>query len=187
MAVYFVKAKGTNRVKIGYTASNDPKSRINQLKTSCADTLELVQFYPDAPREVEKKFHDRFKSSHIKREWFYYRPEISEFLGDCNLDKPEIQSAPDHIIALQDKIDVAHYRITEQSVNQAINGQHASLLYMALKYAILSGEEDVYHFFDCARETIGDLAVLSREEIDFIQRKRKARARRQVCGSRRAQ
>lgn len=185
MAVYFVRAKGTNRVKIGYTKSCDPTKRLHQLKTSCADDLTIVQCYGDGDRGLEKQFHKQFERSHIKREWFYYRPEISEFLGDCNLDKPEVCSAPAHIIALQDKTDIAHFRITEQSMEGNIGSRHAALLYMALNYALLNGEEELYHFFDSAHDVVGDLNVLSPEEMGFILHKRMGRARRAGCGSRR--
>lgn len=69
MAVYFIKAIESNRIKIGFTLG-DPQDRLKQLQTSTSDKLEVVATHKHGSRGLEKKLHRQFKHLHIKREWF---------------------------------------------------------------------------------------------------------------------
>lgn len=181
MAVYFARAKGLNRVKIGYTKSNDPSTRINQLKTSCADDLEIVHFVEDAPIAHEKALHLMFQKSHIKREWFHYRPQISDYLGDHNLDKPASHEGPKDYFSLQKKVDFALARMWSRAFmrDELSSSQHTLMTY-ALNHALTKGEDEVDFILGwCYREfDIHDKAP-SEDELWYmgeIERRRNAKA-----------
>jgi hypothetical protein len=168
VAVYFVKAVGTNRVKIGYT-SNNARARIQQLKTSCPDELRIVHWLPDADRTVEKRLHRTFKTSHINREWFHYRPEISRYLGDHNLDLPVLDEVPNIALSLQDEIDLVHHRNFNKRYNNEISESEYIIREKALKFTTLCGEEELDHLFCLCDDKFDRVSPISESEQGWIE------------------
>jgi hypothetical protein len=81
--VYLIRAKGTDRYKIGIT--NDLTKRLSQLNgKQSAHELELEKAIkvPDA-RAIEKYLHCRYVANNVHKEWFRFSPfEIVEVLGE---------------------------------------------------------------------------------------------------------
>lgn len=75
--VYFIQRGRMREVKIG--SSYDVESRFGRLKTSSSDDLRLVAVLA-GDHTTERTLHKRFKSYHIRREWFRLEGEVSEFI-----------------------------------------------------------------------------------------------------------
>lgn len=74
--VYFIVAKGLNRVKIGYSC--DPTRRLRELNT--ASPVELIIHRRMVGNEqIEKELHSRFSKYRIKNEWFQFHNEIKSY------------------------------------------------------------------------------------------------------------
>ena len=67
--VYFIRAQGTNLIKIGRTTSL--QDRLNTLQTGCPHQLELIiaVAHPDSP-SIEKRLHQKFERYGTTGEWF---------------------------------------------------------------------------------------------------------------------
>jgi hypothetical protein len=67
--VYFIRARGTEMVKIGF--SNNPHKRLKQLNTGNAIDLKLeYSFKTESYRQHERMLHTHFKGYHVRGEWF---------------------------------------------------------------------------------------------------------------------
>jgi len=70
--LYVAQQKGSCYYKIG--VSHNPIARLQQLSTSNPHPLKLVLCFPFSrrvhPYAVEKTLHNKFASSHVRREWF---------------------------------------------------------------------------------------------------------------------
>lgn len=80
--VYFIRAVGTNMVKIGYTASGI-KQRLSGLNTSSPFDLECVFLLPsDDPTTVELEIHNQLAQYRRRGEWFELSDgDLSGFLA----------------------------------------------------------------------------------------------------------
>lgn len=79
--VYFIRAVGTNMVKIGYTASGI-KQRISGLSTSSPFDLECLFLVPsDDPLATESQIHHDLRQYRKRGEWFEIGQDaLSNFL-----------------------------------------------------------------------------------------------------------
>ena len=91
--VYFIRAQGTNLIKIGRTTSL--QDRLNTLQTGCPHQLELIiaVAHPDSP-SIEKRLHQKFERYGTTGEWFALSEDIirslelfSELFGERTISK----------------------------------------------------------------------------------------------------
>ena len=75
MIVYFLRAQGTDFVKIGSASSID--IRINQLQTGCPHTLVLFNSFEGGKNE-EKAMHALFRDRKVKNEWFLFHEDMTQ-------------------------------------------------------------------------------------------------------------
>ena len=76
--VYFIKARGTDRVKIGWT--NDLKKRLANLQTASPFRLKVLLVLDESSRSVEKSLHDRFATARVCGEWFLLTGELKAII-----------------------------------------------------------------------------------------------------------
>lgn len=74
--VYFVIAKQSKRIKIGYTCYK-PEARLSTLQTGSAEPLELLGVLVGGP-ELERELHRKHKGMSCGGEWFTDCPEIRQ-------------------------------------------------------------------------------------------------------------
>ena len=77
-SVYFIQAKSSGRIKIGYTEWN-PTARLGALQTGSADELVLLGAIPGTMK-TEREIHRRFASALISGEWFNPTEELVQFI-----------------------------------------------------------------------------------------------------------
>jgi hypothetical protein len=82
MAVYFLR--GGDLVKIG--TSNNPRRRIDEIKTGSAVELSLLQVI-DGGRDVERGLHTRFADQRSHGEWFFFRDDLRAFIEGLEGEK----------------------------------------------------------------------------------------------------
>lgn len=83
--VYFIRAEGTNFVKIGFT-KNSVENRIAELQVGCPHRLVLIKVI-DGDSSFEKELHKKFRALKIRGEWFLLQKKLQQFLcGDEKLD-----------------------------------------------------------------------------------------------------
>jgi len=80
--VYFVK--DGDKVKIG--RSDDPESRVCDLRTGNLDVSLIAQFECPSPK-TETVLHKLFAEHRISEEWFRLCPDIERFIAFVNCDK----------------------------------------------------------------------------------------------------
>ena len=68
--VYFIQGKITGYIKIGF--STNSLARIQILRKSNGEELEILHIIKDTSRQQEKDLHKKFKQYHLHDEW--YRP-----------------------------------------------------------------------------------------------------------------
>lgn len=73
--IYVIGNREEKVCKIGY--SYNPKARLNQLKTAIPYEIELL-FSHYGTVDLEKHLHDKYKSIHIRGEWFKYNDNVLE-------------------------------------------------------------------------------------------------------------
>jgi hypothetical protein len=95
--VYFLSAKGSDRIKIG--TSTNFKHRLYNLNCSNPFILELIHFEYGGERH-EKRLHLLFEKWHIKNEWFHESDEILQYTAERGF---MAYYAVDHILDLEDK------------------------------------------------------------------------------------
>ena len=78
--VYLIRARGTNRFKIGVTRAGRMQTRFDELNHSqSAYPLEIVRVIDVADRyQVEAALHQRFKRDRKHGEWFEFPRGVSE-------------------------------------------------------------------------------------------------------------
>ncbi|MFM8272694.1 MAG: GIY-YIG nuclease family protein [Gemmata sp.] len=81
MAVYFIRQKGTNLIKIG--SAKDPTERMKSLQTGSPHEFELLAVGAGGARE-EHAMHRRFVADHVRGEWFRMSADIAVAVALCN-------------------------------------------------------------------------------------------------------
>tara|TARA_Y100001937_G_scaffold87059_1_gene117754 strand:- start:17454 stop:18026 length:573 start_codon:yes stop_codon:yes gene_type:complete len=90
--IYFVKHKGLDPIKIGMSNYNNPFHRIGDMETASPFGIELLGFIKtNDPHRLEKKYHDKFRSLHIKGEWFSVPVEKIHSILDYHNDNKLVQ------------------------------------------------------------------------------------------------
>lgn len=78
-SIYFILCPARNAVKIG--RSINAKRRLSELRSQLFDDLELLKIIEsDRSALLEKELHEKFKSYHIKGEWFKYNSNLKDFI-----------------------------------------------------------------------------------------------------------
>lgn len=67
--IYFVRAVGTELVKIGFTSSIDPRARISSLQTGCPHEL-VLEAHVAGAQDIERALHAALASRRQRGEWF---------------------------------------------------------------------------------------------------------------------
>ena len=81
--VYFVENETTDNIKIGFT-TNCPEKRLQQLQTSCAESLKVIHVLPEGTLADEKHLHRQFGHLRLQREWFKLGLELERYLIDLD-------------------------------------------------------------------------------------------------------
>ena len=69
--VYFIKHKGLDPIKIGYSTIDNPKKRFEKFLTFAPFGGELVGFVKSSMAlEMERDLHEKYKIKRLKGEWF---------------------------------------------------------------------------------------------------------------------
>ena len=91
--VYFMKHRGLDPVKIGMSTHNNPFDRIEAMETASPFGIELLGFIKtDDPIKLERAYHSKFFSLHVKGEWFSVSVEkINSILDYHNDNKVVLQ------------------------------------------------------------------------------------------------
>lgn len=76
--IYFVRAEGTNFIKIGWTARG-VRSRLRQLQTGNAQKLLLLADMPGDQRK-ERSLHGAFSHLRAQGEWFRDEGSLSDLI-----------------------------------------------------------------------------------------------------------
>lgn len=174
MSVYFIKAVGSNKVKIGFT-SRTPKKRLQQIKTGCPEELELVHLIPDGTKEDEKAFHKQFQRSRLHLEWFQYRPEVAEYLGDFSLEEtPPVDYSCD-VLGLEDEIEISKLALVEKSLAKILSSDRFGMLWYMLRTAELEGPDSVMSFLGMAGSELSLGRPLDDADKEMLAGKRKLR------------
>jgi hypothetical protein len=157
MAVYFIQGKNTGNVKIGFTRSNATE-RLRHLLTCSAEDLDIIKEFPGGTLEMEKDFHQRFKRSHIIREWFRYDPEISIYLGD---------------LSDFDRMNLFRLRMFDDSeLQKSASGYLSSWLFVSAELAYYKGVAELQDFLDECSEHVDMARPVDDMEIQHLTRKR---------------
>src|SRR5438046_422207 len=78
MSIYFIQAKPSGRIKIGF--ATNPRSRLRDIQCGNPEKLKLVGWlYGD--RTKEHSLHWRFAEYKIKGEWFSPEPSLLDFIA----------------------------------------------------------------------------------------------------------
>lgn len=93
--IYLIKSYNEDQplYKIGFTKGNT-KKRLLQHSTGNPFDLELVyEFNTNFKMKVERILHRRYKSKHVRGEWFNLDTgEVNEFLDVCQLIENQLKS-----------------------------------------------------------------------------------------------
>lgn len=98
-SVYFVRAKKSRRIKIGFTQL-DPRDRISSLQTGSAEELELIGSFPGTMAD-EREVHRVLSPFRLGGEWFNGCPEVLDLCAARCAQKPA------HVSAVRDVADLA--------------------------------------------------------------------------------
>ena len=70
-SVYFIKHKGLNPVKIGYSSHPNPLKRIESYNTSSPYGVEVLGYIiSDNSKKLEGKLHKKYQEKRLNGEWF---------------------------------------------------------------------------------------------------------------------
>lgn len=83
--VYFIRAVGTNLVKIG--SAKHPRLRLDNLQVGCPHRLVIEAAIISTPQESESTFHRRFSKYHHRGEWFKREGDLESFLDSLQREK----------------------------------------------------------------------------------------------------
>jgi hypothetical protein len=75
--IYFIRAQGTNLIKIGCTESLN--GRMSNMQVACPHKLILIKTI-DGSYNLEQTFHTRFSEDHIRGEWFNWSPKLQQVI-----------------------------------------------------------------------------------------------------------
>lgn len=129
--IYFIAAKGTNKVKIGYT-SGDPTNRLKSLQTGSSEPLEIIAAIPGTMAD-EKSLHAQFDHLRIPgggQEWFRRDPALEASICALRVaigsqaDTPdrEVKRSGDMVVkectATVRKVTVGRSNLTQTMVRQ---------------------------------------------------------------------
>lgn len=81
MAVYFLRQRGTNFVKIGW--AKDPADRLKTLQTGSPSDFELMATREGGAKE-EAVLHRRFAGSNVRGEWFRMTGPLAVEIALCD-------------------------------------------------------------------------------------------------------
>lgn len=83
--IYFVEAVGAGRVKIGWSAGQDPSRRICALQTGCPFELRLIATAHGTIRD-EKAMHRRFEAQRVSPsvEWFHLTGALHQYTASLH-------------------------------------------------------------------------------------------------------
>ena len=88
--LYFIRAKATKLVKIGYTENRVSfTKRLRNLQGANADTLEVIGCIRGG-RSVEKAWHENNKADHHHNEWFTASPKLMARIRRSLKDKTRV-------------------------------------------------------------------------------------------------
>lgn len=106
--IYFIRAKQSGRVKIGYTGG-DGASRLAQLQTGSPEQLELLATI-DGGLDVEKRFHELFDKCRVHGEWFQPTWQFRQALQWLQAGAPVCGGKPIRSVYLAGKITGTTWR-----------------------------------------------------------------------------
>lgn len=91
--VYFIRPIGMDGpVKIG--CSRSPYKRLVTLETWCPFPLEIVAEIK-GDTLLERRFHARFRASHMRHEWFRWTPGLAETIDLIGSGAFDVETLPD--------------------------------------------------------------------------------------------
>lgn len=94
MSVYFIQERDNPRgpVKIGHSV--DPFRRFLLIRANSPVDLTLrATIAGDA--DVERRFHNRFRDSHMRQEWFYWSEDMEHVLSAIIAGQFDVGSLPE--------------------------------------------------------------------------------------------
>lgn len=77
--IYFIQNATTLNIKIGWTGSDDVRSRLRELQTG-SDAPHILLAVCPGSKEAEHELHKRFASAWVMGEWFRPIPELIQLL-----------------------------------------------------------------------------------------------------------
>lgn len=84
--IYFLKAEGIDRVKIGHTggpcSSQDIRRRILELRGGCPIPTIHCLGMMEGDLDREREIHRMFRHLHSHCEWFNVSPELMQFIEE---------------------------------------------------------------------------------------------------------
>lgn len=103
MEVYLIKQQNTNLYKIGI--SKDPKTRLNQLQTANADTLQLIStFKTKHGFQLETFVQRKYSDANVQLEWFELtEAEVKQFIPVCKQGESNFDLLLENNTYLQDR------------------------------------------------------------------------------------
>lgn len=103
MSVYFVRCRGTNLVKIGFTC-RDMKERVAALQTCSPGKLEVLGERPEWGRRHEEWLHRRFAGYMESGEWFRMNPGLARVIALTDPSFQELAGYDRRLLKLCDKV-----------------------------------------------------------------------------------
>ena len=79
--VYFIQAKESRAVKIGWT-KEQLRGRLSACQTGSHEELELVAYFSGSMQD-EKRMHDYFASDRLRGEWFRWSDDLATMIAAC--------------------------------------------------------------------------------------------------------
>lgn len=77
--IYFILAKQSNKVKIGYTSRNSATYRLKEIQPYSPEPLKLIKTVKGEIMD-EKMIHCRYWRYHIHNEWFTFAGELRKLI-----------------------------------------------------------------------------------------------------------
>lgn len=128
--VYFVRAEESQRVKIGFTAT-EPAARVASLQTGSPERLRLVAAVPGS-LELERALHELLRGSRIHGEWFGNTEEVKALLVGVAISRPmtaeELASIPSPLVVTSAELqEIANEIVSRRSYDQAYVEVHCAI------------------------------------------------------------
>lgn len=79
--IYFIEAVGGERIKIGFTAKNDPSARAKELQIASPFELKVIASFPGT-LDTERRMHKQFAHLRVRPrgEWFRAGEDLRDFI-----------------------------------------------------------------------------------------------------------